>query len=195
MVTSEKQKDSTDPLFHGHVVRPVEFLVAYILGGIVIAALAVLVARYVFFWTEQNEKVSEQQVIFESYSINGEDTRLVSSDNQLFEVSGSWQDADSLERICGGGRTITVFSKAMKSKGEGDFYSVKALYDGEECLLSFEEANKLHIAKTWPMMLFPLAFVVIWGLLFAGTIIVGRNPSHYSKFVVRLLFRDGYIRY
>ena len=182
-----------DPLFHGHVNRPGEFLFIYIMGGIVAVVIFVLLAKYVFFWAEQDEKVTSRQIVFESYFIDSGDTYLVSSDDLLFEVSGKWQDLDSLKYVFEKSATITVFSKPMKSKNTGEYYSIKALYDGEECLLSFEEASKLHIAKTWPLMLFPLTFTLIWALLFAGTIIVGRNPSRYSKRIVRLLFKDGYI--
>lgn len=191
MTISSKQKD---PLFHGHVNRPGEFLFIYIMVGIVVVVIFVLLAKYVFFWAEQDEKVTSRQIVFESYFIDSGDTYLVSSDDLLFEVSGKWQDLDSLKYVFEKSATITVFSKPMKSKKVGEYYSVKALYDGEECLLSFEEASKLHIAKTWPLMLFPLTFTLIWALLFAGTIIVGRNPSRYSKRIVRLLFKDGYIK-
>ena len=183
-----------DPLFHGHVKRPGEFLFIYIMGGIVAIVIFLLLAKYVFFWAEQNEKVTSRQIVFESYFIDSGDTYLVSSNDLLFEVSGTWQDLDSLKYVFEKSATITVFSKPMKSKKTGEYYSVKALYDGEECLLSFEEASKLHIAKTWPLMLFPLTFTVIWALLIAGSIIVGRNPSRYSKRIVRLLFKDGYIK-
>jgi hypothetical protein len=187
--------EQKDPLFHGHVNRPGVFLFAYVLGGIVVIVMFVLLAEYVFFWAEQNEKVTTRQVVFESYFMEAGDTYLVSSDDLLFEVSGKWKDMDSLKYVCEKRPAITVFSKPMKSKRAGEYYSVKAIYDDEECLLSFEEASRLHIAKTWPLMLFPLTFTVIFALLFAGTIIVGRNPSRYSKRIVRLLFKDGYIKY
>ena len=91
---SSKQKV---PLFHGHVNRPGEFLFIYIMGGIVAVVIFVLLAKYVFFWAEQDEKVTSRQIVFESSFIDSGDTYRVSSDDLLFEVSGKWQYLDSLK--------------------------------------------------------------------------------------------------
>ena len=45
------------------------------------------------------------------------------------------------------------------------------------------------------MILLPIAFAVIWGVLVVGSIIVGRDPKKYGKRIVRLFFKDGYVRY
>lgn len=195
MAVFGKQKNDWDPIFHGHVIDPAVFMILYVLIGIVITVLAILLAHYVFFWADKNASTLEQQVVFESFSFEGSDTRLLSSDKQIYRISGRWQEKESLEYICSRGDAITVFSKVMNSDKEGSFYSVKALYSANNCLLSFEEANHMHIYVTWPAMLVPAVLAIMWALFIAGSIKVGRNPSRYSKRVVRLFFKDGYIRY
>ena len=195
MAVFGKQKNDWGPIFHGHVIDPAVFMIIYVLIGIVITVLAILLARHVFFWADKNASTLEQQVVFESFSFEGSDTRLLSSDKQIYRISGKWQEKESLEYICSRGDAITVFSQVMNSDKEGSFYSVKALYSGNNCLLSFEEANHMHIYVTWPVMLVPAVLAIMWALFIAGSIKVGRNPSRYSKRVIRLFFKDGYIRY
>ena len=62
-------------------------------------------------------------------------------------------------------------------------------------LLSFDETNRWHQEEYWPLIFFPVIFAIVWGAFVAGSIIVGRNPKKFSKKVIKLFFKDGYVKY
>ena len=74
-------------------------------------------------------------------------------------------------------------------------HSIKAILNGDAYLLSFDETNRWHQEEYWPLLFFPIVFAIVWGAYVAGSIIVGRNPKKFSKKVIKLFFKDGYVKY
>ena len=57
--------------------------------------------------------------------------------------------------------------------------------------------DSAHLSKVTHTLLVIIAAVMClaWGALVAFSIIIGRNPKRFSKRVIRLFFKDGYVKY
>ena len=86
-------------------------------------------------------------------------------------------------------------SSQITPDDEEDFYSIKAIKYNDRYLLSFEEENQLYRQESWPIVALFLFVLLIWVAFIVASIVVGRNPQKFSKKVVKMFFKDGYINY
>lgn len=188
------ENDKKD-IFNGNVYDTSGFLVAYIALSLFVVGFAVLIAFYVFAPSTQ-ENTLKQEIVFTSFEYEG-DIKLTSSDNITYRTDywNESHDPSEIASVCDGKTTVTVYSDEVTSKYEEDYCRIKALYYKDKYLITFEETNKLWVENNRLALLFPVVCAIIIGAIIIGSIIVGRNPQKFSKNVVRIFFKDGYVKY
>ena len=122
---------------------------------------------------------------------------MTSTDNKLYKIRfiGEGFNFDKIKSVCDGKTLLTTYSKEVTPDDADDYYAIKAIRYENSDLLSFDETNRWHQEEYWPLLFFPIVFAIVWGASVAGSIIVGRNPKKYSKKVIKLFFKDGYVKY
>ena len=184
-------------IFNGNVEDVFGFMFAYISVGVLILIFAIFLAWHAFLTPYSVENTTEQRVSFESYTVEKTGIRLAASDNRIYSVRTVGKDYDTkrIKALCDGETAYTVYVKEITPDDGENYYSVKAIKQEDSYILSFEESNAQHRQEYWVLLLFPLGFAMIWGVYVFFSIKVGRNPQKYSKKVIRLFFRDGYVKY
>ena len=182
-------------IFNGNVNDTAGFVAGYIIMGVFILAFAVFCVWHIYF--SSNANTVEQQLTFKHYATDGDDVILYSSDSQLYKIrfTDNQFNKNSVKSICDGKTTVTAYSKKITPDDEDDYYSVKAIFVEDTCILSFEETERLHIQEYKPLVFVPLVMAAVWGTFVVLSIMTGRNPKKFSKRFVKLFFKDGYIKY
>ena len=184
-------------IFNGNVDDVFGFMFAYIMIGVVIVAFAIILVWYIYFTPNTVANTVEQQVTFTSCITKGDEIVLTSSDNKLYKIRFMDDGIDStkIKAISDGKTVVKTYSKEVTPDDEENYYSIKAILHEDTYLLSFDETNRWHQEEYWPLIFFPVIFAIVWGAYVAGSIIVGRNPKKFSKKVIKLFFKDGYVKY
>ena len=184
-------------IFNGNVDDVFGFMFAYIMIGVVIVAFAIFLVWYIYFTPNTVANTVEQQVTFTSCITKGDEIVLTSSDNKLYKIRFMEDGFDStkIKAISDGKTVVKTYSKEVTPDDEENYYSIKAIFHEDTYLLSFDETNRWHQEEYWPLIFFPVIFAIVWGAYVAGSIIVGRNPKKFSKKVIKLFFKDGYVKY
>ena len=190
------QKNKHD-IFNGNVEDTFGFMFVYIMVSVLIVAFAIFLVWYIYFTPSTVANTVAQQVSFTSCLIEDNEIVLTSSDNKLYKIRfiGDGFDSDKIKSICDDKKVVTTYSTEVTPDDEDDYYSIKAILNGDVYLLSFDETNRWHQEEYWPLLFFPIIFAIVWVAYIVGSIIVGRNPKKFSKKVVKLFFKDGYVKY
>ena len=190
-------KKSKRDIFNGNVMDAGGFLFVYILLSVFILAFGVFIAYYIWFCPTNVENTVEQKVTFEAGTVDGEKYMMTSASGEVYQIQ-YWNkrtNRNAIEKACQSSVELTVFSKEIKGKtGTTQSWSIAEIRSANEVLLSFDETNRLHQKDFAPLIWFPIGFEILWGLFIAGSIIVGRNPRKYRKYV-KLFFKSGYVNY
>ena len=183
-------------IFNGHVNDVAGFYAAYIIVFVVLIGVMVLLMCYTFIPNSINNTI-EQTVIFNSCEIIKDEIVLTATDNQIYKITFDVEQINiqEIKTICNGKSEVTTYSKEVTPDDEEDYYSVKAIKNKDDYLLSFEETNKLNRLEGLKVIGLFLFMLLIWNAYIVASIVVGRNPQKFSKKVVRLFFKDGYINY
>ena len=104
----------------------------------------------------------------------------------------TWKDKEEKTRE---ETTVTVYGSKQYEPDDGEepFRTIYALEVNDTYLVDFEDAERLHVRGAWPMVALFGGFSLLWAALVFFSIRVGRNPERYSKKVIRLFFKDGYV--
>ena len=127
----------------------------------------------------------------------GEDVVLTTADNKIFKIQyvDEQFNGEKIEEICNGDAAVITYSEEVTPKDGDDYFALDAIKYDNNYILTFGETHRLYKQENFPVIIFAIVFVLaVFGLII-GTIIVGRNPQRYSKRVVRMFFKDGYINY
>lgn len=190
-------KKSKRDIFNGNVLDAGGFLFVYISLSVFILAFGVFIAYYIWFCPTTAENTIEQKVAFEAGAADGEKYMMTSASGETYQIQ-YWNERanrSAIEKACQDSAELTVFSKEIKDKtGTTRSWSVAEIRSENEVLLSFDETNRLHEKDFAPLIWFPIGFEILWGLYIAGSVIVGRNPRKYRRFV-KIFFKEGYVRY
>lgn len=188
---------NTKDLFHGNIHNPGEFIFVYALMGIIILVLCVFTVKSVYFSPYTAENTVEQQVTFRSFKADGEDFVMYSTSGELYKIQFTDEQVESasIQAVCDRKTEFTVYSKKFTPSDMPEFYSVKAIYHGDTALFTFEEANRLNIREYAPIPWITIGIAFAWAAYIALSIKVGRNPKKYGKKIVRLFFKDSYVKY
>ncbi len=183
-------------IFNGHVKDVTGFCVAYGLVSILLVGFIVFLVCDICIPKNVNNTV-EQTVTFISCDVKEDEVILTSVDDNIYKIQYAAEQINiqELKSICNGESKVTTYSKEVTPDDEEDFYSIKAIKYNGSYLLSFEEENKLYRQEGLPIIGLFLFMLLIWVAFIVASVIVGRNPKKFSKRVVRLFFKDGYINY
>lgn len=184
-------------IFNGNVDDVFGFMFAYIMIGVVIVAYTIFLVWYIYGNHCTVDNTIEQEVSFTSFIAKDDEIVLTSIDNKLYKIRfiGEGFNSDEIKSVCDGKTLLTTYSKEVTPNDADDFYVIKAIRYESTNLLSFDETNRWHQEEYWPLLFFPIVFAIVWGAYVAGSIIVGRNPKKFSKKVIKLFFKDGYVKY
>lgn len=183
-------------IFNGHVNDATGFLIAY--GIMAVFTVAFLIfAICIVYLPKTESNTTEQKVVFVSYEEFGEDVVLTTADNKIFKIQyvDEQFNGEKIEEICNGDAAVITYSEEVTPKDGDDYFALDAIKYNNNYILTFGETHRLYKQENFPVIIFAIVFVLaVFGLII-GTIIVGRNPQRYSKRVVRMFFKDGYIKY
>ena len=184
-------------IFNGNVNDEAGFIFVYILLSVVVVAFAAFIVYHIYFNTSSADNTVKQDVLFISCVNENDELVLMSADNKIYKLrlTGNWLDTEKISSVCDGKTNGTVYSKKYTPDDAEDYYAIKAICRGDDYILSFEETDRLHREEFTPLIWFPIVFALFFGAFVAGSIIVGRNPKRFSKKIVSIFFRDGYVRY
>lgn len=184
-------------VFNGNIHDAGSFVFSYIMMVVLIVFVTILIVRFIYFTPCTVENTIEQQVIFESCTIDHDEIILKASNNQIYKIQfiDEQFNSDKIKSVCNGKTVVTTYSIEMTPDDEDDFYSIKAILRENAYLLSFDETNNFYIQEYRPLIFFPVIFAILLGAFSVGSIIVGRNPKKFSKKVVNLFFKKGYVKY
>ena len=184
-------------IFNGNVEDVFGFMFGYIMIGVLIVAFTIFLVWYIYGNPCTVDNTIEQEVSFTSCIVKDDEIVLTSTDNKLYKIRfiGEGFNSDEIKSVCDGKTLLTTYSKEVTPDDEDDYYSIKAILNGDAYLLSFDETNRWHQEEYRPLLFFPIVFAIVWGAYVAGSIIVGRNPKKFSKKVIKLFFKDGYVKY
>lgn len=190
------QKNRFD-IFNGNVRNPGEFVFIFALIAFLILAIAVFIVWHVFFFKSTVDNTVAQNVTFISCEVKDDEIVMISSDNALYKIVnfGDDLDIDELSSVCDGSTPLTAYSKEITPKNGDDYYSLKAICKDDSYLISLEDSNRWHREQNWKAIFIPIGFAVYWGIIVGCSVIVGRNPKKFGRKVVRLFFKDGYVKF
>lgn len=186
-------------LFNGHILCPGEFLFIY--GMILVFMLAVLIMMTVVGLKEEPYKADELEYARSTIDLYETKNRfayvILQNDENVYALRGfedTLPEADTLEKLYTEQITVTV---GYYTHGEGKdtehiIYSL--VDDNGEIYLTPELAHEYYMRTdfTWVFMLFG-GMTLLWCGFCVMSVIVGRNPQKYSKRVIGLFFREGYV--
>lgn len=183
-------------IFNGHVNDAAGFYIAY--GIMFVFTLGFLIFTIcVVFLPKTESNTTVQKVTFISYEEVNEEIVLTSADGKMFKITYTDEqfNGEKIKEICNGKFEVITYSEEVTPDDEDDYFSLYAIKNEDKYILSFDETNRLQREENFPLIIIAKVFVLaVLGLIIA-TIIVGRNPQKFSKKVVRMFFKDGYIKY
>ncbi len=185
-----------DP-FNGHVEDGAGLIAVYVILGLLLLGLLGWVVADVYFMPPTPENTERQEVVFQSGTRNlvlktapaeGEEITVYK-----IRFADDTVNTEAILAVCDGKTPVTVYVDKVTPKNEDPYYAVKALSAGDTALLTFADSQRLHQNEYWPLILFVGALTALWGVYVFFSLRVGRNPDRYSKKVIRLFFKDGYV--
>ena len=182
-------------LFNGNVYNAGEFLFAYIIAGVCAIGLLTFAVCYTYIPNTPKNTI-EQSISFVSYENSQEEITLSSSDNKIFKIRfiDEHFNANEIQTLCDGETVVTTYSTEVTPKYEESYFSLKAIKYNDKYFLSFDETNRLHKQEYTLLVITAIIAFFFCCAVVAFSIIIGRNPQRFSKRVIRLFFKDGYIK-
>ena len=183
-------------IFNGHVKDVTGVYVAYVLATVLFVGF-VIFSFYDVFIPKNEDNTIEQTVTFISCDVKEDEVILTSANGNIYKIQYAAEqiNINGIKSICNGKSKVTTYSKEVTPDDEEDFYSIKAIKYNDSYLFSFEEENKLYRQEGLLLINLSLFMLILWVANVVVSVIVGRNPNKFSKRVVKLFFKDGYINY
>ncbi len=191
-----KAKRSKLDLFNGNIYDAESFLLVYVILGILVI-VCLIFALYFTFTTYSPENTVKQQVLFSSFADEGDEIVLTSKDEEIYKIRffDDAFDASAIEQICNGKTTTTVYVEKISPDDEEPYFFVYAIARHNNYLLSFDQTNAWHRKEYAPLIPISVALLLLFASAIVGSVIVGRNPKKYKKWVVRLFFKDSSVKW
>lgn len=181
-------------IFKGNVKDPAGFVIAYVLF-IVISIWFLIYSIYPIYVPSTPDNTIKHSTRFVSCEIKSKEIILTSSDNQLYKICfiDRQFNAKEIQNLCDEKKVVTTYSDTPWH--EKSYYPLKAIVYNDTYLLSFEETNRLEKEEYILSVVLGVAMSLAFGMYVIFSIIVGRNPKKFSKQIVKLFFKNGYIKY
>lgn len=184
--------------FRTHVRNAEEFLAVFILLVVFIAGMGGWCVW--MSWTPLDGSDCEQlSVTFTDQTVEDEYLILKAKGyTEEFEIRGFPEYVsrpEALQARCDGKTVFTVLARRINGDNDPDYYWLQSIEaDGIE-YLTLEDATAQRRSELPMLMMFFGGFLVLW-LAFAGLMfLVGSDPEKYPKWLVKGLFKEGYIDY
>lgn len=191
-----KAKRSKLDLFNGNIRDAESFLLVYVILGILVI-VCLIFALYFTFTTYSPENTVKQEVLFSSFADEGDEIVLTSKDGEIYKIRffDDAFDASAIEKICNGKTTMTVYVEEISPDDEEPYFFVYAIARHNNYLLSFDQTNAWHRKEYAPLIPITVVLLLLFASAIVGSVIVGRNPKKYKKWVVRLFFKDSSVKW
>lgn len=191
-----KAKRSKLDLFNGNIRDAESFLLVYVILGILVI-VCLIFALYFTFTTYSPENTVKQEVLFSSFADEGDEIVLTSKDGEIYKIRffDDAFDASAIEKICNGKTTMTVYVEEISPDDEEPYFFVYAIARHNNYLLSFDQTNAWHRKEYAPLIPITVVLLLLFASAIVGSVIVGRNPKKYKKWVVRLFFKDYSVKW
>lgn len=192
-----KAKRSKLDLFNGNIYDAESLFVGYVIIAIVGIAFLIFALYFTFGTTYSPENTVKQQVLFSSFADEEDEIVLTSKDGEIYKIRffDDAFDASAIEQICNGKTTTTVYVEAISPDDEEPYFFVYAIEHHSNYLLSFDQTNAWHRKEYAPLILIAVVILLLFASMIVGSVIVGRNPRKYKKWVVRLFFKDSHVKW
>ncbi len=183
-------------IFNGHVKDAAGFWAANIIVTAFLVGFLVFFTYEIYSPTTESDAV-EHSVTFTSYEEADEEIVLTTADKKIFKIKFPDEqfNGEKIKEVCNGEITVTTYSKEVDSSDNEDYFSLKAIKYNDNYILSFAETDRLRTEEYSPGIIFLMGMLIVWWIYIILAIIVGRNPQKFSKKVVSMFFKDGYINY
>lgn len=183
-------------IFNGHVNDVAGFYIAYGMVSVLLVGFIIFLVCESCIPKNVNNTV-EQTITFISCDVKEDEVILTSADDNIYKIQYAAEQIDfqEIKSICNGESKVTTYSKEVTPDDEEDFYSIKAIKYNDRYIFSFEEENKLYRQEGLPIVALFLFMLLVWLAFIVASVVVGRNPQKFSKKVVKMFFKDGYINY
>jgi len=181
-------------LFKGHIKDHLSFPIVYILLIVLSIVFSVLMVHYIFFSAGDASDSLEISVNIIDHYYENKSLTLLSEEGTEYTVL--WiKDEERIAELKAlrGEDGVTVYVDADVAE-DAQSYSVNAVSRNGEFVLSFEDVAELHRKEYVPLIAFPIIFDVFLVGFPVLSVIVGRNPSKYRRWV-KYFFRPDYVRY
>ena len=184
-------------IFKGNVKDTGGFLFTYILIGVLVIGLLIFAIHLTYFTTSTPRNTIKQSVHFVSCTTKEEEIVLTSANHQIYIIQfiDKQFDVKDIQDLCDGNKLVTIYSKEITPADGENYYLAKAIAYNNNYVLSFDETNKLHRQEYTLLVIVAVVMCFAWGALVSFSIIIGRNPKKFSKRLIKLFFKDGYINY
>lgn len=189
----KSKKDKKD-IFCGNVKDPEGFIVAFVLIGVLVVIACVVVPWFIFFNPSDIDNTERQEVVFESMETKESGFELVSADGGKYRILyvGEGFEEEMIRSLCDGETKTVVYTNFIEPDDEDEYFEVRAVEHKEKRILDFEQTNRWYTDNNWYFIFVPIVLLLLYAGLVVGTIVVGRNPKKYKKYV-HLFFKDGYV--
>lgn len=183
-------------IFNGNVQDAGGFLFVYIFVSILAISFLIFMVYSTYAPSTPNNTI-EQSIRFVSYNATKTEITLTSSDNEIYKIRfiDEQFNAKEIQTLCDGKKVVTTYSTEVTPKNKENYYSLKAVKYNDDYFLSFDETNRLHRQEYTLLVIIAVIMCLAWGAFVVFSIIIGRNPKRFSKRIIRMFFKDGYIKY
>ncbi len=192
-IPNQKRKRKMD-IFNGNIENPGEFILIYILVSVLDIVLLIVFSVWLFAPVNA-ENTTHQEVSFVSYEQIDDEWIFSDGSEIVYKFIYEIKNMDKILAICDGKTTVDLYVKEMNDNS-AQYLSIRGIYQGEEAIFSFEECTAAIRRETGlPVVVILGTLSLLWGANVAGSIIVGRNPKKYKRWVVELFFKRSYVHY
>lgn len=185
------EKTRWDP-FNGHVDNPGEMVAVYVLIAVVLPAFVLGT-----FLTLDPTPMEELTFFVSELSYENEEDRdlLIFAEDRMVEVWGYQRtvvEPQAFLTLCDEGERFTVgYRTVVNEDGEITALSVEYMEDsnGKVWMTPKDAFEHRFYSVIWVI----LGFELLWLAYCGASVYVGRNPRKFSKRVIRMFFKEGYV--
>lgn len=187
------RKRSKMDIFNGNVRNPGEFIFVYALMYVFLIGMFIFV--FVAWQPTKETDLTHQTVTFDRYEIekdeNSDDLCLYAGDLEyrMNSYENYLKNADHLLSLCNG---QTVFEVGVTSGKTCYHIETLSTADGVP-YLTLEETNRIEKESMLGIILIFGVIFVIWTAVVVLSVMIGRNPMKYPKWLVHGFFKPSYI--
>lgn len=184
--------------FRAHVRNPGEFLFIFLLLVVFVVGMGGWCAWMI--WTPLDGSDCETlNVTFTAWSVEDEELKLTAEEyEEVFEIRGYPEFVpmpDALVGRCDGKTVFEAQARRVNPDDGPDYYWIQALRADGVDYLTLADTTEYNRTNLSVLLWFFGGFLLLWFALAGLMYLVGSNPAKYPKWLVKGLFKEGYIEY